>query len=193
MGIANCRTFLLMASIGFDAEVVHDLAARRGNSISQFSYIPPIVSQLWRWKPPRLRVCVDDQCVIDDQTGFIVVANSRQYGWHFNPAGRALMSDGLLDAVFFPTTSRAGLMKWALRCRSRRHLDHAKLIYRTGKYMTIEGVGDAPLRYQLDGDPPGVVHELDSQSGAAPEQAGSAMKLDISIRPNALRVLLPDA
>jgi diacylglycerol kinase (ATP) len=188
MGLANGRTFLLMASIGFDAEVVHDLASRRGSSISHFSYIPPIVAQLWKWKPPRLRVCVDDRCAIENETGFIVIANSRQYGWRFNPAGRALVNDGLLDVAFFPTASRAGLLQWALRCRSQRHLDHPGLSYSTGKHITVES--DVPQHYQLDGDPPGVMHEMDDQS--LPDDENGRLRLEVSVRPQALRVLLPE-
>jgi diacylglycerol kinase (ATP) len=186
VGLANGRTFLLMASIGFDAEVVHDLASRRGDSISHLSYIPPILAQLWRWKPPRLRVCVDDQCVVDNQTGFIVVANSRQYGWRFNPAARASMTDGVLDAAFFPTRSRAGLIRWAMRCRGQRHLHHPQFRYCTGKVITIES--DVPQHYQLDGDPPGVVHEMEDRTPPADEQG---LTLELSLRPKALRVLLP--
>ena len=46
VGLANDHPFLLMASVGFDADVVHDLAARRGNSISHLSYLPPIIEIL---------------------------------------------------------------------------------------------------------------------------------------------------
>ena len=188
MGIANGRTFLLMASVGFDAEVVHHLAERRGNSISHFSYVAPILSQLRRWRPPVLKIIVDGVSINPDGSGFVVVANSRQYGWRLNPAGRASMSDGLLDVAFFPTRSRRGLVGWAIRCRLQRHLDHARLIYRTGQNVTI--TCESPARYQIDGDPPGVLHEMAEGDPPRPEDQ-RPLSLNVSIRPAALSVLVP--
>ena len=187
MGIANGRTFLLMASVGFDAEVVHDLAARRGASISHLSYVPPILGQLRRWRPPHLEITVDGQHLNTDGPGFVVVANSRQYGWRLNPAGRASMSDGVLDVAFFPARSRRALIGWAIRCRLQNHFNHANLIYRTGQSVAITCA--APVRYQLDGDPPGVVHEMNP--GTPHEPSDQPLLLKIGISPAALPVLIP--
>jgi diacylglycerol kinase (ATP) len=182
IGVANGRTFLLMASIGFDAEVVHDLAGKRGRSISHWSYVPPILRQLRNWRPPRLEIEVDGERLPIDQPGFVVIANSAQYGWRLNPCAQATIDDGLLDVGFFPTRTRFGMALWAMRCRMGRQGTHSKLVQKSGKAVRIRS--DQALRYQLDGDPPGE----DKTPGPS---EGGRFRLDIEIQPGCLSVLVP--
>ena len=182
VGVVNGRTFLLMVSVGFDAEVVHDLASHRGSSISHWSYLGPIVRQLRAWRPSLLEVTVDGERIDRGRPGMVIVANSRQYAARLDPAQRAEMSDGLLDVLFFPIASKAQLLSWLVKCRLRRHLADQRLIYRRGR--TIEIVCDRRQRYQLDGDPPPVADN--------PVPGETTMRqLQISLRPGVLRVLTP--
>ena len=179
-----------MASVGFDANVVHDLAACRGSSISHWSYVRPIVRQLIRWRPATLEVAVDGQRIDDGGPGFVVVGNSRQYGWRLNPAGRAMMNDGLLDVAYFPTRGFLGLARWAMRSRMQRHLKHPQLRYRTGRSVVIRSA--QPQMYQLDGDPPTIVRELCARDGCdGLQETATALELNIEVEPAAMPVLLP--
>lgn len=193
LGVANARWFLLMASVGFDAEVVHTLAARRGKSISHFTYIKPILHALRTWRPPVLTVEVGGDTLVSAQPGIVVVANSRQYGWRIDPAGRAAMSDGLLDIVFLPVKSIPQLLMWVARCRSRRQFQSRSLAFAQGKDVLVRC--DQPQHYQLDGDPPGVVHELlpeglDARGHERTEdETGKPLALRVSICPGLLPVL----
>jgi diacylglycerol kinase family enzyme len=189
IGVVNDRLFLLMASVGFDAEVVHDLASRRGRHISHFSYVPSILRRYVRWQPPRLAVTVDGRRLDEDRRGFVVVANSPQYGARLNPGRDASMTDGRLDVVFFPTRSRRELIGWAWRCRRQRHVDDPRLVYERGETIEIVS-GSGPVRYQIDGDPPDPARRGDHLESAA---GGLVTSLQISIRPEALPVLLPAA
>ncbi len=207
LGQANQRTFLLMASVGFDADVVHELARRRRGAITHLSYLRPILARIWRWRPAPLQISVDGKRIDQGQSGFVVVGNCRQYGWRLDPAGHASMDDGLLDVVFFPARSRLELIAWAIRCRRRRHLDHRRLIYERGRCVSI--TCDTPQRYQLDGDPPGLPDPLlpalehDCGNGAAaaataPDRSVNELasnpapfQLHIEVRPAALPVLTP--
>ena len=111
-----------------------------------------------------------------------VVANSRQYAWRLDPAQRAVMSDGLLDVLFFPMASRAQLVSWVIKCRLRRHLADRRLVYKRGRVIEIGG--DRPPRYQFDGDPPSTA---DNPLGVEP----ASTQLQISVRPGVLPVLAP--
>jgi len=180
MASVDGRRFLLMVSAGFDAEVIHDLATRRTGRITHFSYVAPIVRRFARWSAPRLSVTVDGTSAVEGERGFVVVANCRQYARRLDPASRAVMTDGLLDAAFFPAATRREVLAWVIRCARRRQLRHPRLVYRTGREVTI--VSDPPCRFQLDGDRP--------EPGEAPGD-GRVKRLDVSIEPAALPVLLP--
>ena len=99
-----------------------------------------------------------------------------------DPAQRAVMSDGLLDVVFFPIASKAQLVSWVIKCRLRRHLADRRLVYKRGRVIEIGG--DRPPRYQLDGDPPSTA---DTPSRVEP----ASNHLQTSVRPGVLPVLPP--
>jgi len=152
VGMANGRLFLLMASIGYDAEVIHDLSARRRGGITHLAYVGPLLRQLVRWRPPALTVRLDGDLLCERQPGLAVVANSRQYGMRLDPARRASMSDEMLDVVVLPAPTRWSVVRWMIACLRGRHLDDPRIIYATGTVVEIRT--PTPRHYQLDGDPP---------------------------------------
>ena len=175
--LAGGRRFLLMASVGFDAQVVHDLARRRGASISRLSYLGPLVRQMRRWRPPKLAVTVDGAPLDLPGAGMLVVANCRRYMWGLNPAARADMTDGKLDVVFLPIRGKADLLGWMGRCLRGRHLADPRLVHCLGSSVRIDC--DEPQPVQLDGDPsPDVV-------------GGGSGALHVEIQSAVLPVLLP--
>lgn len=173
-GDADGEPFVLMASTGFDAEVVHDLAANRGDSITYFTYAGPLLRQMKRWEPASLSVTVDGRPVEIDPPacGTVVVANARQYAFGLNPAPDADMTDGLLDVVYLPTTTRRALLAWIVKLRLSRRRAGRGLAVARGAVVEIRC--DRPRRLQVDGDPHGT---------------GRAFRL--AVRPGALLVLVP--
>jgi diacylglycerol kinase family enzyme len=189
VGMANGHWFLLMASIGFDAEVVHTLAASRGKSISHLTYVKPILTSLRTWTPPAVSIEVDGQSLVSERRGMVVVANSRQYGWRIDPASRADMTDGLLDVVFMPAETLIGVVGWTMRCRTRRQYRHGAHVSIRGRHVTVRC--DQPLRYQLDGDPPGAAIEPPLEGAEMPAITNESDRwiLNCNVVPQRLRVL----
>lgn len=175
LGEINGSPFVLMASVGFDANVVHRLARKRGKRITHLSYVGPILKEALRLRLPRVTLCADGEEFLKERRGVLVIGNSRQYAMRLDPACRASMRDGLLDAVFLPARTRLGLIKWTLLTRLRRHVDHPDALYRRGRRLEISSPDAAPL--QVDGE-------------AAPFDAG-AETVVFQATPGALRVLLP--
>ncbi len=147
---ANDEPFVIMASIGLDAEVVHQLAAARTGAISHFSYARPIVTQLFAWKPSELAWTIDGVRETLGR-GMVVIANMPRYGARIDPAPNAIANDGVLDAVFIPATNGCALLPKlaAMRVGWQRHLKSLRI--RRGGAIILEATPAA--RLQLDGDP----------------------------------------
>ena len=179
----NGRTFLLMASVGIDANIVHRLCRNRVGRITHLSYAPHILAELVRpWSRP-LTITVDGVRIVDRQRGMVVVANSRQYAMRMDPARRADMADGKLDVVFFPASHWTLLALWLLRARMGRHLISKKLVYRTGQTIRIESHG-GEMVYQLDAEAPAA-----SAKEAADQPATTPLML--SVEPEVVPIMVP--
>ncbi len=155
---ANGAIMLLMASVGFDAAVVTDLANNRGSSITHFSYIMPCIRQLLRWNPPEVSIVVGGETIVKNKIGWVVVANSKQYARGLNPARNANIADGKLDVVFLPLKGRLSLFKWLRLTHRGTHLHHPDVVYATGETISVRTNNPAP--WQLDGDGIGDATEM---------------------------------
>ncbi len=145
------ETFLLMASLGIDAEVVHDLAEHRTGAITHLSYAVPIVRQALLWRAPAVDVLVDGEPLVRGARGTVIVANCRQYGGRLDPIRDASMTDGRLDVVVLPGRTAVGMAVRALQCRLRLAGRSRRLP--RGRGRTIEVRCSPASRVQVDGDP----------------------------------------
>jgi diacylglycerol kinase (ATP) len=155
---ANGEFLLLMASVGFDAAVVTDLANNRARSITHLSYIMPCLRQLLKWNTPEVSIVVDGEEVVQKKIGWVVIANSKQYARGLNPARNANITDGKLDIVFLPLKGRLSLLKWIRLMLRGTHLHHPDVVYTTGCEVEVRSTQPAP--WQLDGDGIGDATEM---------------------------------
>ena len=169
------ETVVLMASFGLDAEVVHDLSARRTGSVNNWSYVGPTLRQWGRFDPCPISVTVDGEIVARDTRGLVVIANSRQYAIRLDLAAEAKMDDGLIDLVILPCRSRLGMLAWFLRCFRGTHQRHPRSIHLTGRRIELQT--PQATRWQVDGDPP--------------HAPAAVTKIAFEVMPGALPVLVP--
>lgn len=184
VGVVNGEVFLMMVSIGLDAEVVHDLAARRRGPISHASYIMPILRAAWGWRPTRLAVTVDGSPLDLTAPGMLVIANTRQYAGRLDPASTAVDDDGLLDVVYIPVGGRWGVVRRVIQCWRRRLLEAKGVTHARGRAIRVEA--EEPVPFQIDGDP-----ALSGRGDAAGRTVPLTTPLKIDVRPGALRVFCP--
>jgi diacylglycerol kinase family enzyme len=155
---ANGEFMVLMASVGFDAGVVADLAKHRGTSITHLSYIAPIICQLFKWNPPNITISVDGKELVVNKKGWAVVANSKAYARGLNPARDAIIDDGKLDVVFLPLSGRLSVWKWIRLMKRGTHLHHPEAVYARGENIKVQTAKLSP--WQIDGDSIGGAIEM---------------------------------
>jgi diacylglycerol kinase family enzyme len=180
-GRAGNRLFALMASCGFDADVVRRLHENRAGHISHWSYFKPIWDAIRSYEYPELRISwesagaatggANSACPNPIVARFAFVFNIPRYAFGFQFTPHAVGDDGLLDVCTFRRGSfRLGL--WYLMnviAGQHRRLADCSLV--RAQRVRIEA--DVPVPYNLDGDHCGF------------------LPLEIEIVPNRLTLLVP--
>lgn len=173
-GWINNRRFLIMASAGFDADVVHRVhAARAGGHVRHWSYLRPIFQAMSQYHPPELRVTIDGSSEV--HCGEIaVIANLRAYALNLGLVPTASGTDGILDVRLFRARTLWNLLVQLFRILTSGQEASAQVTRLTGKTIRIES--DIPVPVQVDGDPAGMTPlefriEPDAVEFIVPKQA----------------------
>jgi len=188
VGLLNGRRFTLMASAGFDADIIHRVHSRRQGNIQKSNYIQPILETLRTYRYPELRVAVDGEsppargrlgrrrAKVSPGTLFgrlVIVSNLPEYALGLPIAGNAADGDGLLDLRIFERPSGFQMFRYVYNVALRRHeeLDDVRVC----RVRAVRIDSELPVPLQCDGDP----------AGWTPA--------DVSILPGALTLLVPHA
>jgi diacylglycerol kinase (ATP) len=171
LGRLNGRHFLIMASFGFDAEVIRQVHQnRRGGHIRHMSYIGPILNAIKTYQPQMLRITVDDSPEV--HVGQLaVIANLNSYALNLGIVPTADGTDGLLDARVFQVNSPVDLLFQFLSVLRGTHETSSSVARLRGRRYRIES--DTPVPIQVDGD----------EAGTTPAE--------ITIEPLALKFFVP--
>jgi diacylglycerol kinase family enzyme len=176
-GRANGRIFLLMAGCGFDGEVVERLHRARVGHISMWNYLKPILSAIRSYEYPALRIeCEGAPTGLPLGSASLVarwafVVNLPRYagGLRFSPDAQG--TDELLNVSTFERGSLWQGLRYLIHVwtgRQARLPDFGQVL---AKRVRIES--DRPVRYQLDGDP------------------GGMLPLEIEVLPRRLTLVVP--
>ncbi len=150
----NGGIFLLMAGVGFDAWVVHELDRIRDGPIDYTKYIMPAVKAITEYKFPTLEVMVDGKKVFKKARGLALVGNIREYGTGFPLLPQARPDDQLLDVCVMPCSSPMDLIKLVLSAAAGEHVQQEGVVYVKGRKVRIEATEPVPV--QVDGEPAGM-------------------------------------
>jgi len=186
-GGAAGRIFLLMASCGFDAEVVRTVHALRdrfphGGHIGYASYLKPIFATIRNYEYPQLRIYCDEpdrghsagRPLEPVLARWAFVINVSRYGWGLNLAPQAVTTDALLDVCTFRRGSLcSGLWYLAAAQLGGWHGRLSDCVSSRARRIRIES--DHRVPYQLDGDP------------------GGWLPLEIEVLPERTTLVLPPA
>lgn len=172
VGVANGRSFLVVAGTGFDAEVVHRLVRTRRGHITHLSYAGPIWRTFWEHRFPLMRVFNEGRLFWEGQ-GMVFLGNMSRYALGLPVVRDARPDDGLLDLCIFACRDRRQLIAHSVRTLFKRHVEHPDVRYARVRQVRVES--DQPVPIELDGDPAG------------------HLPLEALVRPAAVRVRIPPA
>jgi diacylglycerol kinase (ATP) len=150
---ANNEICLLMAGIGFDGQVVHDLAKNRAGPIRYASYLLPTAKALGFYPFHALRVVADGTEVFASRPAIAFVGNSPEYGTGFPVLPQADPRDGWLDLCVLPCGSRTELLQWCMAIVTGTHLSAKGVVSLRARHLRIES--SEPVPVQMDGDAAG--------------------------------------
>ena len=177
-GMASGRVFLLMASCGFDADVVRRVHGHRKGHISYWTYLRPILKSIRSYGYPEIRVYCDeasDGSALEQSSPIVVrwafAMNLPRYGWGLTLAPKADPTDGLLDLCTFRRGSLWHGLRYAWAAQLGRHQRMADCT--TGRMRRLRIRSREQVPYQLDGDP------------------GGFLPVDIEVLPGRMTVLVP--
>jgi diacylglycerol kinase family enzyme len=180
-GSANGRVFLLMVGCGFDADVVHRVHVNRTGHIRSRNYAKPILAAIRSYGYPAIRVYLEelgdtqghrqDACATGLEVRWLFVFNLPCYGGGLRIAPQADGADGLLDVCAFRRGSLWHGLRYAAAVFCRLHPRLAD--FSTCRVRRLRITSESEVRYQLDGDPGGV------------------LPLDIEVLPGRLTMVVP--
>ncbi len=167
LGRTGERRFSMLASVGFDAAIVHALHGERSGNITHLSYFWPLWRQFWQYDWPVLSVTADGREVFHGR-GMIVVGNISRYALGLRICSEAVPTDGLLDVFVMECESRWQLLKWATAVGLRMHKRLPQAVYARARRICIAAQGKITIPVEVDGDPAGLLPvEIDVLPAAA--------------------------
>jgi YegS/Rv2252/BmrU family lipid kinase len=169
LGMAGERYFLLMAGVGFDAEVVRSVPEAAKKRWGSTSYAVCALRRLPAYKPKRASIRLDG-VEMDMELYWLLAGNTRSYGGILDITSEARADDGCLDAYAFAGRGPLWLTQTAIRTGLRRLEGAPGVTFRRLRRIQVETPG---LPVQVDGE----------YIGDTP--------VELSVAPAALVVLLP--
>lgn len=109
MGIANNKTFLNVASIGLDAEVVKNTEMVKNFARGKFAYVIGLLITLIRYKHKKLLIQLDD-LRLEKKTLLVAVGNGKYYGGGMKICPTANIEDDYFHICLISKISKLKLL-----------------------------------------------------------------------------------
>jgi diacylglycerol kinase family enzyme len=171
-GLANGKRFLIMASCGFDADVVQRLHSQRKGHIRHWSYAKPIFESIASYPYPPIQVWVDDEPE-PIQCRWAFVFNVPRYAMNLPIVTESDPTDGQFELCSFREGNLFRGLYYLAAVITGRHRYSSESQFCQFRRMRI-GVKepDQVVPYQIDGDP------------------GGTLPLSIEVVPKSLRLVV---
>ena len=150
----NDRYFLMMASVGFDAEanatVVESGALKRlKRRVGPAAYALAALLTLGRFRPKGVALSIDG-APVNRRLLMLILGNTRLYGGIAEITYRARADDGLLDVCVLAGRGPLDLVRRDWSVLRRQHATDPTIDYRRARRVVLDP--PEPLRIQADGE-----------------------------------------
>lgn len=147
VGRVNGRRFLLMAGIGFDAQVVCDLPLPLKRALGKGAYAWQTLATLRSYRYPAFQVEADGRAY---EAASAVVANGRYYAGRYSCAPHARLGEAGLHVCLFERSGCVNTMLYAMRLLTGTLRPGPGYRVVEARRVSVEGPPGAPV--QADGD-----------------------------------------
>lgn len=170
IGTANGRGFVNVATMGLTALIVKNMPEWGKGKFGRLAYIPAVLRSIRELRPFKLHIRTE-QGDHDVMALMFVAAAGRTHAGPFQVTLKASHDDGLLSLYALDATDRRGLFRFGLALLAGRHT-HLQEVWSRETASAV--ITTRPAKHVIvDGEVVGVT------------------PLVLSIRPRALRVLIP--
>ncbi len=151
------QSLLLMASAGYDADVVRSVHQKRTSHISRWNYWQAIGSSLISYPWPEMQIDLLDgngNTIETHQGNWVFMFNIPRYAAGLDIIPEAIVDDGLLDIGIFRGGSLATGLWHYMHVLRGTHTKLKSWVRRQAEGLRIGPLGskDADIPYQIDGD-----------------------------------------
>jgi len=153
LGQLNGRRFTLMASCGFDADVLQRAHASRRGHIRKWHYVAPIWHSIAKYNHPPVRVFVNDE-PHPRLARLLIAVNVPKYAYGIPFAPQATADDGQLDLCLFEQGSTFQMARYLGQVIAGRHQKLSDVTCLKASRVRVEA--DEFVPWQMDGDPAGL-------------------------------------
>jgi YegS/Rv2252/BmrU family lipid kinase len=144
LGEAGGRTFLGIASCGFDSvvnRIANETTVVRGSPVYGLALLRALPS----WRAAGFEVAVDGEAPLRFSGYSVAAANSRQFGGGMRLAPDASLTDGLLDVVMIEDMTKRRYLRLAPTVFSGRHVRYPEVSVLRGHEVRISATEDFTL------------------------------------------------
>jgi diacylglycerol kinase (ATP) len=110
-GRVGGRLFVMMASVGFDAEIVAAVAPRLKQSVGRLAFLWAFLVRLWRYRPSELMVRVNGG---EHRAAGVIAAKGRHYAGPFIVAPSADLAEPRLELLVLSRGGRKAVLRYAI-------------------------------------------------------------------------------
>ena len=147
IGCANNRRFIMMAGVGFDANIVAGVSINLKRKIGPFAYVLQAFREASSGQTIRFHVQID---TVDYLASSVIVCNGRHYGGPFIAAPGAGLTNQDFQILLFKGQGSFSLLRYGLALIFNRLGTCADVEIVSGKQIVIFGSMDQPI--QVDGE-----------------------------------------